>query len=493
MKLLWGDLHNHCGITYGFGSLENALKAARGTLDFCSVTGHAMWPDMYEKNPDTAFIVDFHNTGFKKLYDHWEQVRKTMADANSEELVTFQGYEMHSSYYGDHHFVSPDDNFPLIYRNSPAELVRDCGCRAIAVPHHIGYVPGYRGICWDEFDSNISPIVEVYSKHGCAMSDSAPYAYYHDMGPRVSANTIKRGLEMGKQFSFVASTDHHAGFPGSYGDGLAAVLAKSKTREDIWEALLAGRTYAVTGDRIECDFTINGQMVGSKFAAAKRDIVFKVKAEDEIDKVVLYKNGRPVKVVNGEMLDNKENGKYKIRLELGWGKPEEYPYRWEGSIRAVNGKIVGKNPYWRGRSVLSPTQTDDSAFDNINDLTNELTQNGDTELTFIAETFKNKSTLHPMTSHIVFEVEGGEDTQLIFNVNGREHVFTIAQMLKDSFAEHMKPYHYVAYKIHAAIPQSAYETSFEYSDTAQSDCDYYHVEVAQKNWHYAFVSPIFVY
>ena len=34
--LLWGDLHNHCGITYGFGSLQNALKIARSHLDFRS-------------------------------------------------------------------------------------------------------------------------------------------------------------------------------------------------------------------------------------------------------------------------------------------------------------------------------------------------------------------------------------------------------------------------------------------------------------------------
>lgn len=26
MNIYWGDLHNHCGITYGFGSLENANK-----------------------------------------------------------------------------------------------------------------------------------------------------------------------------------------------------------------------------------------------------------------------------------------------------------------------------------------------------------------------------------------------------------------------------------------------------------------------------------
>ena len=61
---------------------------------------------------------------------------------------------------------------------------------------------------------------------------------------------VDEGLRQGHKFGFVASTDHHAGFPGSYGDGMAAVLAEEKTRESIWEAIKARRTYAVTGDRI---------------------------------------------------------------------------------------------------------------------------------------------------------------------------------------------------------------------------------------------------
>ena len=45
-KIFWGDLHSHCAISYGEGSLENAIKRASQQLDFCSVTGHAFWPDI---------------------------------------------------------------------------------------------------------------------------------------------------------------------------------------------------------------------------------------------------------------------------------------------------------------------------------------------------------------------------------------------------------------------------------------------------------------
>ena len=66
--LLWGDLHNHCGITYGFGSLQNALKIARSHLDFCCITGHAMWPDIYARTPETEFIVDFTERALKSFW-----------------------------------------------------------------------------------------------------------------------------------------------------------------------------------------------------------------------------------------------------------------------------------------------------------------------------------------------------------------------------------------------------------------------------------------
>ena len=41
LKMYWGDLHNHCNITYGHGDMRDAFEAAKGQLDFVSVTPHA--------------------------------------------------------------------------------------------------------------------------------------------------------------------------------------------------------------------------------------------------------------------------------------------------------------------------------------------------------------------------------------------------------------------------------------------------------------------
>src|SRR5689334_9646173 len=67
LRPFYGDLHNHCDISYGHGSLRQALARARRQLDFVSVTGHAYWPDMPVDDPSVAHIVDFHVKGFAKL------------------------------------------------------------------------------------------------------------------------------------------------------------------------------------------------------------------------------------------------------------------------------------------------------------------------------------------------------------------------------------------------------------------------------------------
>lgn len=493
-KLLWGDLHNHCGITYGFGSLSNALARARAHLDFVAITGHAMWPDMYERNEDTAFIVDFHNEGFKKLRDHWDEVRQAVANANGSELVTFQAYEMHSSAYGDHHIVSPDDSLPLIYRSTPAELVRDCGCRAIVVPHHIGYTPGYRGIDWNSFDPCISPVVEVCSKHGCAMSDNCEFPYYHDMGPKDPHNTVREGMRRGLQFGFVGSTDHHAGYPGSYGDGKLAVWADAKNRESIWEAINSRRTYAVTGDRILCEFEINNQPMGSSIVSdGARRIRLHVEACYWLDKVIVYRNSRAIKVIDGELLQpTTAPQRYKLRIEMGWSNRPDL-YKWLGSVEVEGGKLLDVEPCFRGKSVLAPKagETHENP-DEINCMDNRLLCVNEHQARWQCFTVKNQTTLHPGTCAVIVELDGTPQTQLTIEVNGHRRTLTVAELLEYGYTEHMKPSHSHAYKVHTLLPQWAYTIDLGFEDERESDCDIYHMEVWQRGGHRAFVSPIFV-
>ena len=203
---------------------------------------------------------------------------------------------------------------------------------AIAVPHHVAYVPGYRGIVWERYRAVRSPLVEVFSKHGSGFSDEGPYPYLHTMGPRDGRSTVRRGLEMGHRFGFTGSTDHHAGYPGSHGDGRVAVWAESLTREALWEAFLARRTYAVTGDKIACRLTVNDAPMGSAVAADRtRRVAVDVRGCAALDKAIVYRDMRPWQVVEGETLGaGATAGPYKVRIEMGWGKTPG-PYAWRAA------------------------------------------------------------------------------------------------------------------------------------------------------------------
>lgn len=57
----------------------------------------------------------------------------------------------------------------------------------------------------------------------------------------------------------------------------------------------------------------------------------------------------------------------------------------------------------------------------------------------------------------------------------------------------MEYYHSQAFKIYKAVPETKYIFNLELEDlNPEQECDCYHLEVAQKNRQWAFVSPIYV-
>lgn len=498
MKILWGDIHNHCNISYGFGSLDHALERAQAQLDFCAVTGHAMWPDMYERNEETAFVVDFHREGFAKLRRFWPEVLRKVEASNGPDFTTFHSFELHSNEFGDHHIVSTNPDLPIYEARSPREIVEGCGKnQTIAVPHHIAYPATYRGIDWAKFDPEVSPIVEVFSKHGCSMSETAPYPYYHNMGPRDSHNTVYEGLKQGHHFGFVASTDHHAGYPGSYGDGRMAVLAEANNREAIIKAVRERRTYAVTGDFIRCDFKINDAPMGSILEDAKRRIALVVETEYSLDKIVVYKNLKPFHILG--LMDQASpepayKNRYKLRLEMGWGKAQKY--RWQGEMKLEGGQIIRVTPYLRGQSVLAPIEGVEIDSDAVNEMASEIKQLNHQTLSWSIDTVGNVSPVHPSTSSILVEFEAELSSILHFNMQGKDYRFKLEELLAQSFVDEVKPYHSNAFKIHRIYPseQSLYRINLEdvRDDRREGKEDIYHVEVSQLNNQHAFVTPIWV-
>ena len=485
MKILFGDIHDHCGISYGYGSLENALKNALSHLDFVAVTGHAFWPDIPQVTPETEFLVSFHKKGFEKLKGNYEGNKELFEKYNKEgSFSTFIGYEMHSHHYGDHHIVSGDMSIPLLTdATTPREFYEETKDYrdTVIIPHHIAYAPEYRGIDWDEYDDTLFPVVEVISKHGCSMSDTHPFPYYHNMGGRDSRNTVYRGLEKGKVFGFVGSTDHHAGYPGSYGDGALAVLADENDRKSIIDAIKKRRTYAINGDKIKAFFSVDDNPLGSLVinGGKRHTVEYSVELSYFLDKIVIYRDMVPIRIINGEtLMDVDSEGCYKIRLEFGWGGKKEL-LDWNFRAEVEGGRIRSLEKCFRGRSVLAPQEGvevpgDCNAIENRAEIVSERVVEGK------VQTAKNANPTTPATSMVVLEVEGNLDTVVKVNVNGREVENTIGDLIGNSCNYPVGSTNSPAFKIHQAVPSKQYLIQGSFEDEYEDNCSY-RMEIFQKN------------
>lgn len=367
---LYGDIHNHCDLSYGHGSCADALARAALQLDFVSITGHAHWPDMPVDDPRVADIVDFHVKGFAKLRRCWAQHFNTLAQANTQKLIVFPGYEIHSNAFGDYTIVyralAPA---PLVLADSPSDLHLQLratiGEGALAFPHHIAYRLGARGINWPAFDPALSPFVEINSMHGCAETSEVDRPYLHSMGPSDGEGTMAHGLSQGHVFGIVGNTDHHSAFPGSYGHGRMAVYARQRDRTAVWEAMRARRTNALTGANIHLLAAIGAAVQGSTMPPQTSAFLgVEAVAGGFIDCIDIVRNGRLFHRISPELTPAPLSSGLEtiLYLELGWGARGR-SHRWDGRIEIDGGEILSVEPRFRGAEIVSPLDGSDEGDD----------------------------------------------------------------------------------------------------------------------------------
>ncbi|MEM6431490.1 MAG: DUF3604 domain-containing protein, partial [Deinococcota bacterium] len=241
LQIFYGDIHNHCNLSYGQGTIEEAFENAKLQLDFCSVTLHAAWPDLPTDDPDLGYLVDYHKEGFAIAQNNWQAYLETVEAHNQNgSFVSFPSFEWHSMQDGDHCiYYQSSQGAQILDAPTLAALrasLKQQEIESLLLPHHIGYKQGFRGINWFSFNSEFSPVAEIFSFHGQAESSEGPYPYLHSMGPRHEQSTAQYGWSQGHVFGLVGSTDHHNAFPGSYGYGRMAVWAENLSRETIWQA-----------------------------------------------------------------------------------------------------------------------------------------------------------------------------------------------------------------------------------------------------------------
>ena len=259
-RLFWGDIHGHTILSDGLGSPEDYYACGReeALLDFCAIADHAQ----YMSDED------------------WELTQQVTQQFNTPgEYVTLLGYEYSCNAslprYGDKCVYYPGDAGPLLretdIHRGPYHDMADYAPTwkqhgAMMVLHQHA-----RGTC-SYYDPDLVRLCEVYSIWGNSESESEHRpllpAHHHSYAGHYAADALAKGWLLG----LIASSDDHAGRPGStdwlrvsraYPGGLVAVYAQQLTREAVWEALWNRRCYGTTGARIILQFEVDGEPMGS--------------------------------------------------------------------------------------------------------------------------------------------------------------------------------------------------------------------------------------
>lgn len=507
LNVYYGDLHNHCDISYGHGSLDDAFRNAREQLDVCAVTGHALWPDMPPPSPVNQHIIDFHHAGFARLRARWDAVQRTTAAYHREgAFVTFLSFEMHSCADGDRTVLYNGAEGEILEARDLADLharlreLRARGVEVIAFPHHIGYKQGQRGINWATFDPAVAPVVEIVSMHGCSEADEGARPFLHTMGPSDHGSTMQAGLALGHRFGVIGSTDHHSAHPGSYGHGRTGFWAGALTRDAIWAALQVRRTYALTGDRIRVAFAVNDHPMGAAAPFAdRRRIAFHVVSGAPIDYVDVIKNNRllrrfsqgdraPATTAPAAAGDKSHT---KLLLEVGWG-PRGVRQDWDVRFGLSAGRLLAVEPRFRGPEVVTPV--DVAADAPATAYLSHWESDGPLGVAFQTVTFGNPTTTTAATQGVCLEVEAPPDAEVQAVINGQRVTQPLRRLLAGARAGRLGPIGTASYRFHRAPRWSEldWHGSCEDWGTAPPGRDAYYLRVRQVNDQWAWSSPVWV-
>jgi len=543
-RLLWGDFHTH------LDDLDNGdaiLRDARENIDFAAVL---CYPFVW----DTKNGLRVESVRNRPEFLTWWERLRALARAHHDpgHFVTFLGYEWNGNrtHYGDHNVIYFDEDNPLDDAWSLEDLYANLRkTKAIAIPHHTGYLPNRRGKDWDVFDESLSPVMEIFSIHGSSEGCNTPLGMTSNtsMGPRTSGGTLHDALARGDRIGVIGSNDY-VGLQGRWGIGRAALWATDCTRGAIWDAILARRTYAVTGDRIELDFQINGQPMGSVLQAAGTvDAEVRVVGSCAIDRIELLRNGRvidtychsgrweppispskglplassspplplgegrgegtslplPLGEGRGEGVKGRPT-RFKIFLEAGWGPCSTYGFKptnnhWNCRLDLEGGRLVGVERCFSlfGQRVTSQDE-----------------RHCAWQLVTAGRTVRNP---FGMTQGIIVEIEGTPETRLHLRVDDMPIDLAIGELLRggrlipffDESVQRVREsfgldeaavgnpdiyYHNARkVKIHQAIPEAAYRVSHTFRDLKlAAGRNAFYVRVSQLNGQVAWSSPIWV-
>jgi len=333
--LFFGDLHRHTDLSLCFvpgdGTIDDtyryAIDVAR--LDFLGITDHSR--DIAQGDA---------------LSQLWWRCRKQVTRHELEpDFLPYFSYER-SRPGADHNVISlrPDMLRPHTYPHP--EFWKECDDDTITIPHQTITDPiedpadpprTLRPQVWDSHDNARRPLLEIYQ--GCR--------------DRSIEHDAHEGLARRYLFGFIASSDHM-----STSCSYAGVWAEQRTRESIFRAMQARRTFGAT-DEIRLLVRAGEHWMGEHFTA-QRVPPLHIEAEGTA----------PIKsidiIVDGEVAETLPQSKRRVTLDYDPGVAAEGFHYLYVRLEQKDGNRAWSSPIWieagaEGPEPHGPTGADGTA------------------------------------------------------------------------------------------------------------------------------------
>ena len=297
--LLFGDCHRHTDIrghSAVDGSTEDtyryALDAAQ--LDFVGPSDHneaigGTWPDGLRDYQwwVTQKLVDVmtHEPNFWGIYTYEHSMARPGGHRNA--LFLRRGAPMRGI---DRRRMAPapDNQPPAMWSWWRNNVFTQSGQKSVIVPHTFAAGPLAD---WNWPNASFDCLLEIYQGARGSYERWRMPATEKRGGTQTDdpGHFVQDALDKGNIYGFVSFSDH-----GSTHNSWAGVWVEKLTRESMFDAMLARRTFGAS-DEIVVRATADGHMAGEQFTASvdsPPEITISVEAPDEILRVDVVKNGQ---------------------------------------------------------------------------------------------------------------------------------------------------------------------------------------------------------
>jgi hypothetical protein len=326
--------------------------------------------------------------------------------------------------------------------------------------------------------------------HGCSETSVMDRPFLHSMGPSDGFGTARHGLDLGHVFGFLGNTDHHSGYPGSYGHGRSAVYATENRRDALWDGIHRRQTTALTGDSTHLFYTLGGMPLGSIVSVGvEPELNIEAIAGGQIDYIDVIRNGNLIARISPDIspapVDRSNDYLETILvLELGWGSRGK-THDWRGTLDVLGGKILAVEPRLRGTEIVSPLEGDgDGADDNV------LSLDGN-RIGFTITASSNPNNMTPATQAIAARVKIGPDACFVLDTDEQRFKVSASRLMKGALSGNLGPIDSPAFRFHPLPGPHQWQWTGRLRLDPLAAGDWVYVRMRQANGQWSWASPVF--